>query len=241
MLPRSEYRPRHSRSYKRDLNPVILRWIAGFFHSTGFCIFHSAPSDGDGIRQAQLTAVRWALFLQIRRRTSLSPDLYGVDHRPSDFDLPINPLKNRNWRITMKEINLREFYPEIYKTDLFISLPDEVVDVLVEYQRKEVAYRRRTYRHKAFLSLDYGDDIEREAVLFTPTLQEIVERHLEEERLYQAISSLPEKQRQRVYAHYILGITLMDIAKMEGVSLHAVHESIRRGLRRLEKILEENF
>ena len=136
----------------------------------------------------------------------------------------------------MKEINLREFYPEIYKTDLFISLPDEVVDVLVEYQRKEVAYRRRTYRHKAFLSLDYGDDIEREAVLFTPTLQEIVERHLEEERLYQAISS-----RQRVYAHYILGITLMDIAKMEGVSLHAVHESIRRGLRRLEKILEENF
>ena len=101
----------------------------------------------------------------------------------------------------MKEINLREFYPEIYKTDLFISLPDEVVDVLVEYQRKEVAYRRRTYRHKAFLSLDYGDDIEREAVLFT----------------------------------------LMDIAKMEGVSLHAVHESIRRGLRRLEKILEENF
>ncbi len=43
MLPRSEYRPRHSRSYKRDSNPVILRWIAGFFHSTGFCIFHSAP------------------------------------------------------------------------------------------------------------------------------------------------------------------------------------------------------
>ena len=62
MLPRSEYRPRHSRSYKRDLNPVILRWIAGFFLSTGFCIFHSAPSDDDGIRQAQLTTARWALL-----------------------------------------------------------------------------------------------------------------------------------------------------------------------------------
>ena len=53
----------------------------------------------------------------------------------------------------MKEINLREFYPEIYKTDLFISLPDEVVDVLVEYQRKEVAYRRRTYRHKVIMGM----------------------------------------------------------------------------------------
>lgn len=62
MLPRSEYRPRHSRSYKRDLNPVIQRWIAGFFHSTGFCIFHSAPSDSDGTRQAWFTTVRWAFF-----------------------------------------------------------------------------------------------------------------------------------------------------------------------------------
>ena len=62
MLQRSEYRPRHSRSYKRDLNHEIPHWIAGLFHSTGFSIFHSAPSDGDGIRQAQLTAVRWALF-----------------------------------------------------------------------------------------------------------------------------------------------------------------------------------
>lgn len=62
MLPRSEYRPRHSRSYKRDSNPVILRWIAGFFHSTGFGISSYIPSGDGGIRQAQLTAVRWALL-----------------------------------------------------------------------------------------------------------------------------------------------------------------------------------
>ena len=93
MLPRSEYRPRHSRSYKRDLNPVILRWIAGFFHSTGFCIFHSAPSDGDGIRQRRLPLYGGRSFLQIRRRTSLPPDLYGVDHRPSDFDLSLTHSK----------------------------------------------------------------------------------------------------------------------------------------------------
>lgn len=241
MLPRSKYRPRQSRSCRRYSNPVILHWITGFSIRQDFAfplLFCQKLAEYD---RRSLPLYGGRSFLHIRRRTSLTPDLCGVDHRPSDFDLLVNPLKNRNWRITMKEINLREFYPEIYKTDLFISLPDEVVDVLVEYQRKEVAYRRRTYRHKAYLSLDYGDDIEREAVLFTPTLQEIVERHLEEERVYQAISSLPEKQRQRVYAHYILGITLMDIAKMEGVSLHAVHESIRGGLRRLEKILEKNF
>lgn len=141
----------------------------------------------------------------------------------------------------MKEINLRVFYPEIYHNDYFINLPDEIVDVLEEYRRKEVAYHRRTYRHKAQYSLDLGNNIEREAVLVAPTLQEIVERHMEEERVYEAISTLPEKQRQRVYAHFILGISMADIARMEGTSVSTVHESIHRGLRRLKKILDEKL
>ncbi|GAA6493047.1 hypothetical protein K280104A7_26110 [Candidatus Bariatricus faecipullorum] len=141
----------------------------------------------------------------------------------------------------MKEINLREFYPEMYHNDYFINLPDEIVDVLEEYRRKEIAYHRRTYRHKAQYSLDFGNSIEREAVLVTPTLQEIVEQHMEEERVYEAISTLPEKQRQRVYAHFILGISMADISRMEGTSVSTVHESIHRGLRRLKKILDEKL
>lgn len=86
-------------------------------------------------------------FLQIRRRTSLPPDLYGVDHRPSDFDLPINPLKNRNWRITMKEINLRDYYP-FYTQDAIVEVPDEVAALLYELKLAEAASFLRTYRIK---------------------------------------------------------------------------------------------
>lgn len=32
----------------------------------------------------------------------------------------------------MREINLREFYPEIYKEDYVVTLPKEVVEVLLE-------------------------------------------------------------------------------------------------------------
>ena len=73
-----------------------------------------------------------------------------------------------------------------------------------------------------------------------PSVQEIIEQHMEEEKLYAALNQLTEKQRKRVYAHYILGIKQSDIAKMEGTSVSTVYESIRRGLRRLGKILEEN-
>ena len=140
----------------------------------------------------------------------------------------------------MREINLREFYPEIYKEDYVVSLPDEVVEVLLESRRKETAYRIRTYRHKAYFSLDRDDNIEREIRHHVPSVQEIIERNMEEEKLYAALDQLTEKQRKRVYAHYILGVKQSDIAKMEGTSVSTVHESIKRGLRRLEKILKEN-
>ena len=140
----------------------------------------------------------------------------------------------------MKEINLREYYP-FYTQDVIVEVPDEVADLLRELKLADAASFLRTYRHKAYFSLDYDTNVERDALVVVLTPADILEQKEENDRLYQAIASLPEKQRQRVYAHYILGITLMDIAKMEGVSLHAVYESIQRGLRRLEKILEENF
>ena len=60
----------------------------------------------------------------------------------------------------MKEINLRKFYPEIYKEDYIVTLPNEIVEVLIDARRKETAHRIRTYRYKAYYSLDQGDNIE---------------------------------------------------------------------------------
>ena len=59
----------------------------------------------------------------------------------------------------MKEINLRDYYP-FYTNDLTVEVPDEVADLLREYTLLEEAYRIRTYRYKAFYSLDYDGNIE---------------------------------------------------------------------------------
>ena len=84
----------------------------------------------------------------------------------------------------MREINLREFYQEIYKEDYVVSLPDEVVEALMEFRRGDTAYRIRTYRYKAYFSLDCGDNIERKMRHHAPSVQEIIEQHMEEEKLY---------------------------------------------------------
>lgn len=75
----------------------------------------------------------------------------------------------------MKKINLRELYPDVYTTDFFVDVTEEVMDRAAE--RAETAYERKMYRYKAQYSLNCENGIEN-AVLLKP----------------------PEKQAKRIYA-----------------------------------------
>ena len=79
---------------------------------------------------------------------------------------------------------------------------------------------RRTYRHKAYYSLDRDDGLEHEAVFVALSPHELYERKVTMQELHAAISSLPDKQAKRIYAHFILGMTKQDIA------LSLIHISI---------------
>lgn len=138
----------------------------------------------------------------------------------------------------MKEINLRDYYP-FYTTDMIVEVPDEVADLLNEYKLSEAAHFLRTYRHKAYFSLDYDENVERDALVIVLTPAEILEQEEENARLYRAVAMLPEKQRSRISAHFFLGMSLSEIAKSEHSSPSSVHEGIQRGLLRLKKILKE--
>ena len=94
----------------------------------------------------------------------------------------------------MKEINLRELYPDTYNTDTFVEVADEVWAVISSSQRAEAAYERRKFRHKAHYSLDYGNGIEKAAHQAVPTPEELLEEKQQRELLYAAVMSLPEKQ-----------------------------------------------
>ena len=137
----------------------------------------------------------------------------------------------------MAIINLRDYYP-FYTSDYFMEVPEDV-EMFKEFDRKEAAYRLRTYRHKAYYSLDRNDGIEHEALFVAFSPYELYERKVTIQELYTAISRLPDKQAKRIYAHFILGLTKQDIARAEGVDEKVVRLAIERGLRNLEKILKK--
>jgi RNA polymerase sigma-70 factor (ECF subfamily) len=134
----------------------------------------------------------------------------------------------------MKIINLRDYYP-FYQSDFFIDVPDEIAELFRQFNRKEHADFERRRIYNAYYSLDAGDNIERDIVLLVLSPEEIYERKLSKQELYAAINSLPEKQAKRIYAHFFLGISKAEIARIEGVNKCQVSRSIDKALKNIEK------
>lgn len=140
-------------------------------------------------------------------------------------------------RYELKQINLREFYPDYYSSDVFVDVPEEVFIAIAEQTRAETAGQRKKYRHKAQFSLDYSDQIETAALCRPMNPEIILEKRQQREELYDAIMALPEKQAKRIYARFYLGLTVKEIAELEGVHTSSVYDSIQRGLQALKNIL----
>lgn len=135
----------------------------------------------------------------------------------------------------MIEINLREFYPECYRNDYFVEVPDEVAELLIMLKRHEQSQRRRMYKHKAHYSLDIYEIVERETALKSPSAEEVFEQLAEQEQIHDAMLALTQKQRSRLYAHVFLNMSYSKIAKQEGVDVTSVRESIQRAIKQLQK------
>lgn len=135
----------------------------------------------------------------------------------------------------MIEINLREFYPECYRSDYFVEVPDEVAELLILLRRHEQSQRRRIYKNRAQYSLDIYENVERETVLKCPSAEEVFEQLVEQEQLYDAMMALTHKQRTRLYAYFFLNMSYTQIAKQEGVDVTSVKESVQRAIKQLQK------
>ena len=135
----------------------------------------------------------------------------------------------------MEKINLRELYPDVYPTDFFIDVTEEVMETIRAAERAEAAYERKMYRYKAQYSLDCENGIENAILMKPQTPEMLLEEKQLREQLYAAVMALPEKQTKRIYARYYLGMRVSEIAVAEGVNPSRVRDSIRRGLKQLAK------
>ena len=97
----------------------------------------------------------------------------------------------------MQKINLRDLYPDVYKTDAFVDVAEEVLAVIQSQQQADAAYERRKFRYKAHYSLDREDGIENDALARPLTPEEVMEQKQLREEVYAALMQLPSIQARR--------------------------------------------
>ena len=138
----------------------------------------------------------------------------------------------------MTRINLKTQYPQLYKTDTWIEVSNEIADFLVEDARKQHAYAEQIRYHKAYYSLDVSDSIDNQRIQNPFSIDDLLSASEFFSILSSFIDNLPNTQKRRVYLHLILGLQQNEIAQLERVTKSSVSESIQRGLSHIRKKLK---
>ena len=140
----------------------------------------------------------------------------------------------------MKKIDLTKEYPHLDAT--YTDYPVSDVYAVFEQSRlDEQAQAKRRKRNGDVISLDTHPNVERYAITPEAGTEEKTMNHIQNKALHQALQSIPHVQAKRLYLYYFSGMTLEEIAHMEGVSKVAIHKSIQLGKANLKKILSNAF
>ena len=138
----------------------------------------------------------------------------------------------------MKTINLRDFYPTLYRNDSFYDVPDEVAELLILYKRREESQKRLARKYKAYYSIDNDDGIEIHITNLVSSAEAIFIKHLEKTVLSAALQRLTVKQMRRLYSYFFLDMSYIQIARREKVNESTIRRSIQAALVQLEKIID---
>ena len=136
----------------------------------------------------------------------------------------------------MTTIKLNSYYPHLTER-ITMEVSDEIAVTLSIGGRLCDSYKRRKREHGE-CSLDGTPGFEADVTYPPMTPEEIMEQAEDQAALYAALDRLPPVQARRVYARFILGRSVGQIARAENVEERNVRETINKGLRGLKKYLD---
>lgn len=139
----------------------------------------------------------------------------------------------------MKNIRLKDEYPWCCDNE-YVAISDEIYEVLHEFSKIEHRQLEKIRYHKAFYSLDILNGIEIDIVTNRISMEEILEQEEIRDVLWNRVHELSPKQADRIIKRYYQNLSIVSIAKLENVDESSVRDSIKRGLLKLKKNLE-NF
>ena len=118
-----------------------------------------------------------------------------------------------------------------------ITVSYEVFKVFDDFELKDISQMHEFERHIEHLEM--GDEMLNNRMIYKPvSIEEQVEKKILNEKLKEAISKLPDIQKQRLIKYYFDNKNEYQIAKEEGTTQQSVHIGLDRARKKLEEILK---
>lgn len=124
---------------------------------------------------------------------------------------------------------------ELNKFRPFVILTNEMYEVFNETKRNDAREQKRDKLYHDCSALEHAADPDNEKT--DPAL--MYDSTLTYEYIINRMKSLPDPVGTRMYKHYILGSSMDEIAREEGVSRIAVRKSLEIGKRAIYKVFVE--
>lgn len=152
-----------------------------------------------------------------------------------------NPKRRKDkynpYTITYKNTGIIEFKDSNEK-DIIVEVSQEIYETFNKFELEDLSQMNKYDRHIEHLNLSENllakkmskDDI---------SIEEVVIKKLENQRLYETIFNLPNIQKKRIVMYFFNGMTLNEIAKKENCSTRAIQYSINIALKNLRKYLKK--
>ena len=118
------------------------------------------------------------------------------------------------------------------------EITEELYDAFNSFELEDLSYLNVWDRHMEQSEI-WESTLNERAVEVQESVEDIVIRNLQNEKVHRAIDMLPEVQRRRVKMYFFDGMTYEEIAAKEKCKHPAVVKSVKAALEKLKNILEE--
>ena len=221
---------------------IIRMWVMALFWATNYPIINHVHTNYSKANRKRISSIQECAFLfppnVAQFYCGFEPAKQPRCRSPPCFSVFASNQKLQSGGKPMAKVNLKDLYPH-YRVDIFIEIPDDVLEVIKEHERQDETSKRYARRFNANFSFDVENPRNLEAaVLDKPVMpDDAFEKKVMQAYLYQAITQLSDKQASRLFSHFFLGQSYSVIARAEGVSETAIRASVEQGVRKLRYYL----
>ncbi len=152
-----------------------------------------------------------------------------IDSRPKRRKDQSNPYKLFTVGIDTEEPHYYVSFPDSQGVQICLEINKELFDTMDQFELNDLSALNERDNHFEQSELT-EESLNKRAVVQQEPLDELVFEKMQHQKLYKAISQLPELQRRRLVLYYFGGYTYEQIARMEGCSKVAVKYTVDRAI-----------